>query len=197
MILEPPLLGGWNKPIRQAQDEHISQFNALGKVMASCADYYAAVKLGDATLTASLREDIRKGWIISSDRIAYCANSLDATITSYFGSSVVQSSERKVMIPVYRKRTKLDDVLASEQGLLYIQTLFNTSDSADEIKNTLIMLTGEDSRSAMVWTPDQDSRRNYSIRVAALEYLGDFSIHGDIYLVFGGIARGIKSKVLV
>ena len=109
-----PVLDENSKPISQTQDEHIAQFNRLGKIMASCADYYAAGKSGDASLIASLRKDFSESWIIASDRIIYDANSLDATITSYFGSIITQSSERKSVVPVYSDGPKLDDVLANE-----------------------------------------------------------------------------------
>ncbi len=190
-----PLSDANNNIIRQTQDKHILQFNSLGKIMASCADYYAAGKSGDASLIASLRKDFSESWIMASDRILYDANSLDATITSYYGSTVVQPSERKVFVPVYSNGAKLDDVLANEQGLLYIQTLFNTNDSADEIKNTLSMLSGENSRITKVWTPDQDSRKNNNVRVAALGFdLGGFRILGDDDLGGGGRARGVSGS---
>lgn len=190
-----PLSDASNSPINQTQDKHILQFNSLGKIMAACADYYVAGKSGDDSLIASLRKDFSERWIIASDRIIYDANSLDATITSYYGSIVVQPFERKVFVPVYSNGPKLDNVLANEQGLLYIQTLFNTNDSADEIKNTLSMLSGKNSGITRIWTPDQGSRKNNNIRVAALSFSsGEFRIDGDGNLLIEGRARGVSGS---
>ncbi len=188
------LLDKNNNPVSQTQDMHIAQFNRLGKTMASCADYYAASKSGDASLIARLRKDLDEGWIIAGDRIAYESSSLNAVIVSPYGIAVSRLSKRKALISVYNGET-LDSVLANEQGLLCIQTLFNTTESAGEIKNILAALSGKNSRETKLWTPDQNSRRSNPIRAAVLCYgYGGFHIYGNNYLVSNGRAHVVSHK---
>jgi len=61
------------------------------------------------------------------------ADSLDARIVRYYGSTVASPVEVPVIIPYY-KCLSLDDVLGNKQGLAFIQTLFDTHDNEKEIK---------------------------------------------------------------
>ena len=178
-----------NKPISQTQDKHIVQFNSLNKIMASLADYYQAAKSGDTNLISSLRADFNSSWIVGSDRIVYEKDSLEATITSYFGSTVIEPFQRKVHIPHYNG-VILDSVLADPLGLTYLQSLFNTSDNVEEMKKALLDLSGKSSSETKVWTPDQSSRKSTPNRAAFLgcslvDFLIDRSDLGS-----GGRSRG-------
>ncbi len=198
MTLEPnPLLNETNDPISQAQDRHIEQFNRLGKVIASCPDYYALVKSGDKKSIASVQKDLDESAVIVGDRTFYNGNSLDARIVSYYGSKVVQPAERTLFVPDYSNYPTLSKVLATEQGLIYIQLLLNTTDSADEIKNTLSMLSGKNSRQTRIWTPDQDGRRFNPIRGTALFYdLDNIFKIGSTYLELEGRAREVHVNII-
>lgn len=186
------LMGENHQPISQTQDAHINKFNELGKVMASLADYYDAGKSGDEALITNLRNDFSESWIVGSDRIVYNSESLDAKITRYFDSKFVKPVEVPVFIPDYSSGPTLDDVLATTQGLNYVQALFNTNDDAKTIKKTLSDLSGKPSGNTRVWTPDQASRKNNPNRAAFLVYINDdFRIDG--YLLGNiGRSRGVS-----
>ena len=190
-----PLLGSNNSPISQTQDQHIAQFNSLNKIMASWADYYDAGKTGDDALIASLRKDFKDSYIVTSDRLIYDANSLEGTIISYYASNIITPIERKVLIPDYSNGPVLDTVLGTEQGLAYIQSLFNTTDNIDEIRNTLNRLSGYASGSTRVWTPDQKSRAVDPNRAA---FLGcsvvSFRIGSNGSLSSSSRSRGVSSS---
>jgi hypothetical protein len=180
-----------NKPISQTQDKHIAQFNSLNKIMASLADYYQAGKSNDTNLISSLRDDFNSSWIIGSDKIIYNSDNLEGTIISYYGSTVITPFERKILIPDYSNGELLGNVLNNVQGLAYLQTLFNTIDTAEEIKNTLNNLSGKDITNTKVWTPNQGSRKSTPNRVAFLDSNGGlFRING-YNLNSSGRSRGV------
>jgi hypothetical protein len=184
------LLDSSNQPIRQTQDAHITQFNSLNKIMASLADYYQAAKSGDTNLISGIRADANN-WIVGSDRIVYEKDSLEATITSYFGSTVIEPFQRKVHIPQYNGII-LDSVLADPLGLIYLQSLFNTSDNVEEMKKTLTDLSGKSSGETKVWTPDQSSRNSNPNRATFLDCsYGNFHIVGSYDLDLDGRSRGV------
>lgn len=190
-----PLLNSKNIPVSQTQNEYIVQFNGLGKVMASLADYYRAGRSGDKVLIDSLRKDFSNGWIVGSDRIVYSGDSLGAKVIHYFGSMVIEPVEVSVFIPDYSDGRILDTVLDDERGLAYVQALFNTTDDSAEIKKTLSVLSGKNNSKIKVWTPDQGSRKRNPDRAAFLVYDGGdfFHIDGD-RLSINGRSRGVRFR---
>lgn len=186
-----PLLDSENKPARLIQDKHVVQFNSLGKVMASLADYYEAGRSGNETLIDSLRKDFSESWIVGSDRIVYDSDSFDAKIIRYFGSKVIEPVEVSIFIPDYSDGKTLDTVLDDERGLAYIQALFNTTDDKAEIKKVLSALSGKTSGKIRVWTPNQSSRKANPDRAAFLGYGGGgFRVGGD----YGGLLDDGRSR---
>ncbi len=188
-----PLLNSNNMPVSQTQDKHVVQFNGLGEVMASLADYYKAGRSGDKVLIDSLRKDFSNGWIVGSDRIVYSGDSLGAKVIHYFGSMVIEPVKVSVLIPDYSGGKTLGIVLDDERGLAYVQALFNTTDDKADIKKTLSALSGRTSSGIKVWTPDQGRRKIKPDRAAFLVYDGGdfFHIDGD-RLSINGRSRGVR-----
>ncbi len=187
-----PLLDQDDEPIIQMQSQHIRKFNSLGKVMASCADYYAAIKSGDTLLIKNIQMSLNNCWIITSDRVVYDKNSAGAKIVSHYGSQIIHPSAKRIVVPHRRSDLEnLESILTGEQGLLCVRTLLNTSDSADEIKNTLAMINVTE-----LWTPDQNDRRNTRARVVIIGYgvkpSKKFIICSYAYLSHRGSAYGMR-----
>lgn len=193
MTLDPNALMDVNgQPVSAVQSEHIRRFNDAGRIMAAMPDYYEAGKSGDDGLIQSLRVDFDKSWIVSGTHICYDSDSLEGVVAHYFNSIVVPSVETRLVIPYY-SCTPLDSVLGDEQGLAFFQTLFNTSDGADEIRSALQNLSGKSSGAMWVWTPDQDGRRSHPDRAAGLNWNNvDFHIDCDNVGSLGR-SRGVLS----
>ncbi len=172
-----PLLDAKGNPLSVRQGDHIRRFNDLGKIMASMPDLYDTGKSASPEVLESLQKDFHETWVISSSRIHYEKDSLEAVITHYFNSTVVSPREIKVLVPYYNG-VKLDDVLGTEEGLKYLQALFNTNDDAETIKVTLEKLSNKKSKDIRVWTPDQNSRKEYQDRAAGFDGSGRFHVVG-------------------
>lgn len=184
--------------IRTTLVNHTASFNSQNRIMAALRDYYDETKSDNPELIAKLREDFNASVIIGSDMIQYAADSLEATITSYHGSTVTTPQERKVIAPIYSSGPYINDVLASEDGLKYLQVLFDTEDDADTIKTTLTALSGKPPEQMRVWTPDRSSRTSTPDRAAFLYYNSDVDFHvdGDFSLYNIGRARGVQSTAV-
>lgn len=173
-----PLLNENNQILKLTQDNFIDKFNELNRIMISAPDLYDAGK-NQPEVIESLQKDFNESWIVTSTRIQYEEDSLEGTITHYFGSNVISPNEKRLIIPYYNG-TNLNDVLGDEQGLIYLQVLFNTSDAPDELKKTLKNLSNKESSKTKIWTPDQSSRKQYPVRAAW------FNVNFDVFHVGGG-----------
>ncbi len=143
----------------------IQRYNALGRVMAAVPDYYKAGKEADEEQLRGLQRDFKETGIIADTQYGYEADSLDATITHYPGSTVVQPRSQRLVIPVYRG-VPVYEVVREEQGLSYLRANFDTIDSPEEMCVTLERLSGKISNNIFVWTPEQNDRRFFSQRAA-------------------------------
>ncbi len=172
-----PLLNRKVCPVCVNQEGHIYRFNRLNKVMIAMPDLYDAGKNATPEVIQSLRRDFQKSWIISSTRVYYETNNLEAVITHYFGSTIVSPEEVKVIIPDYSDSPTLDQVLSTEEGLRYLRALFKTSDDAETIKRTLKRLSDKGSENTILWTPNQYNRIKHQDRVVlGLSYYNRFCL---------------------
>ena len=186
------LMYEYDEPASMSQQDHICRFNELGRIMAAMPDIYETGKLGDSELIKSLQTDFDRSWFISSTRIHYEKYGLEGTITHYFGSIVVDPVETKLIIPSYN-HISLNDVLDIEQGLTYFQALFNTTDSADEIKDTLYKLSGKTSKESRVWTHTPEDRKSTQDKAAGLGYdVYSFHIESTGNILIPGRSRGVS-----
>ena len=188
---------------RRTQDEWIEYWNKSDRVMASMADYYQYFKQLKGnndedkvkTLLTSLREDFdhqEKGnWLISSTRLVYSKDNLDARIIPHYGCA---EQEAKIKVPVYR-RTPVTQVVSEGEGLTYLQTLFATDDEEEEIIQTLEFVSGKERQEIKVWTPTvggNNSRSQYPSRAAGFYCSNDnFRVDGDGSLDDRGRSRGV------
>ena len=185
------LLNDEGKPISANQNSFIKKFNESGRIMIAAPDVYEAGKSGDKDLIKSLQEDFNS-WLCVSTRISYKKDSLEGAIAHYFGSNAIEPNEIKVIIPVYTGAT-LDAVLKEEQGLIYMQALFNTNDDSNKIKDTLQKLSDVSSSKTKIWVPDKDSRKNLLERAVFFNFnVGDFRVDGfDLVDNSNGRSRGV------
>lgn len=192
-----PLLDARGNPLSVRRGDHIRRFNELNKVMASMPDLYEAGKTASPEVLESLRKDFKETWIISSTRIHYEKSSLEAVITHYFNSTVTTPQPINLLVPFYNG-VKLDDVLETEEGLHYLQALFNTNDNAETIKKTLEKLSNKKSKDIKVWTPDQNNRKEYQDRAAGFNYYYycQFLVYGDNCIFSDGRSRGVLDNPL-
>ncbi len=179
------------------QNEWIPYFDKLKnprKRMISAPDVYRMGQSGSPDLLQSVREDFEKSWFVSSTRINYASDTLDAKITHNYGSTAVQPTERKVAVPVYQQ-TALSDVLKTKEGISYLQALFDTKDNSNKIAKTLTALSGKSADDTYVWTPDQQSGASYQERAAGFDFGSDrFHVGGLRVDVSSGLSRGVSVK---
>lgn len=121
------------------QDEWIAYFNERNKRMASISDLYLAGKSNNQKLLDSLRGDFHYRWGVTSTRIEY-GDDFNAKIIHNNGSTLIQPIEHKLIIPEYHPHL-LEEVLNTKEGLSYLQGLFGTNDSVEQIKDTLQKLS--------------------------------------------------------
>jgi len=178
---------------RHTQKEWIAYFNKEGEAMISAPDIYQAGKTGSDELIKSLREDFTHHWFVSSTRIKYNSNNLNAKIIHNFDSSAVKQNGFDMNIPVYDE-TKLSEAIETKEGLAYLQALFDTNDNAGTIMNVLKRLSGKSADDTRLWTSSQDSRKKYSERaVRFYDDSGRFRVDGGNN--FGGNygrSRGVR-----
>ncbi len=186
--------------VDRTQSELIDLFNQSGKVMASMPDFYELAKSEDDKLLEEIKEDLEiyDHKIVSSTKIDYELNSLEATITHYFGSKIIKSITRKVKIPELR-RFLLHKAYAEHLDIQnYLQALFNTNDNVETIKRNLEKLIGQEAHQIQLWTPPAAARDMEDFLESATGFYKDiddqFVIYGDVVpsnLEFKGIAFSV------
>ena len=124
----------------KSPDNWIIHFNARNEIMASMSDIYQAGKSNNQALLDSLRKDFRESVIVTSTLVKYGGHRQEATIIHNYGSKLIQSVRSNIVIPTYISAL-LTDVLNTNEGLRYLQALFNTNDNASQIKGTLQKLS--------------------------------------------------------
>ncbi|MFA6073273.1 MAG: hypothetical protein WC758_04125 [Candidatus Woesearchaeota archaeon] len=180
------------------------------RIMADLPDYYEAsadallymqqfnVKIEESKNISKFRKHSKGDpYLIVSTSHLYLPDSLEATIIDN-STRINKEQPRKVLVPDYQG-VSLNNVLSTEVGLKYLQVLFNTSNDASKIEDTLSALTGFVSNKIMIWTPSQESReerwydsdfQSYkSGSVSVLSYCNDaFYLFNNFRSDFKGIA---------
>ncbi|MBI5066162.1 hypothetical protein HZA97_08055 [Candidatus Woesearchaeota archaeon] len=136
MIAKTKVLTESENEMFASQAEFTRRANDKGVLIASMPDIYYAAKVGtDEDLLNGLKLDFNKD-LVTSTRIKRKGSILK--ITHYHGSKVISPSEKEVALPAEKGWIKQLD---SEMILEFTQALFNTKDSAEEIRNSLEKLT--------------------------------------------------------
>ncbi len=175
----------------------ITWHNRHNSIFASAPDLYQAGKSGSNELLRGLREDFKFG-VVTSTRITYNPDDLHARITHYVNSRVKKPVQSKrIIVPVYDNKS-IESVLREEEGLLYLQTLFNTNDNAGEIIQILLDLSKKGRGDVRIWTPGQEDRRDYVEGASCLRSDGgEFHVVGSCRGVDYGRSRGCRKKISV
>lgn len=121
-------------------------FNALrggnGQIVVSAPDIYEAGKTGSEEVMMSLRNDFEHG-IITSTRFVYEERTGNSEITHYYKSPRIEQKTQNLFLPDYFKGVIniTSQSFQTEEGLKFLQTLFNTTDDIEKIRLTLEKLS--------------------------------------------------------
>lgn len=162
------------------QIDWIDFFNKERKIMISVSDVYKA--------------DFNSHRLITSTRIIYNPNDLQARIVHNFGSTIVKPTEKSLIVPVYGDE-QVENV-AKGEGLAYLQWLFNTEDNASKLIGRLEQISKQEAKDIRIWTPTQDSRKNNPERAVGVGYYdGRFHVDGVMWFdgSGGGHSCGVQS----
>ncbi|MEK6969597.1 MAG: hypothetical protein AABW48_04170 [Nanoarchaeota archaeon] len=188
-----------------------------GRVMASMGDLYHSFKIikkmheqgteqehaKAKSLLFSLRDDCdwtgKQNWLISSTRLFYSGTSLDARIIQHYRCPRPELvKETIVEVPVYRG-TPLKTIVNEQQGLAYLQALFDTEDDAKTILQTLEFVSGKRGDSLVSWTANTTTKDTQYTRASHPQRAAGFEIYGNQFRVVGsnfkndlGCSRGVR-----
>src|SRR3989344_2201477 len=140
------------------QNDWIAYWNSItdGRRFASIADYYQVFRqLSDALKTGSdaekaaanqsidsLRKDLRESWLVTSTRIIYQPDSLEARLIHGFGAgNLQQTSGRDLTVPLYWN-TPITEVYSTAEGLAYLRSLLSTDETGPAIVERLSAVSG-------------------------------------------------------
>ena len=172
------------KSMMKNQKDWIDYFNNKGQKMISAPDIYRAV---NKELIESLKEDFKEDWEVTSTRIIYNKNNLQAEIIHNANSKIAKPKKYKVKVPILNG--KFEENKETEK---YLQALFDTKDNLDKILKTLKKF-GKDKK-IRLWTPDQSGRKSKPIRSVVLYFFdfGRFVVCGDSWFDNDvGFSRGV------
>src|SRR3989344_4313205 len=153
----------------KTQNDWIAYWNNIrdGRRFASLADYYQVFRQLDNALRTgssaertaanqsivSLRKDLREKWLLTSTRIIYQPNSLEARLIHGFGAgNPQQTSERNLTVPLYWD-TPITEVYPTAEGLAYLRSLLSTDETGPAIAERLSAVSGYQPQNIRVWTP--------------------------------------------
>jgi len=151
------------------QNDWIAYWNSItdGRRFASIADYYQVFRqLSDALKTGSdaekaaanqsidsLRKDLRESWLVTSTRIIYQPDSLEARLIHGFGAgNLQQTSGRDLTVPLYWN-TPITEVYSTAEGLAYLRSLLSTDETGPAIVERLSAVSGYQPQNIKMLTP--------------------------------------------
>ncbi len=172
------------KEMKKNQKDWIDYFNSKEVKMISAPNIYRAV---NKELIESLKKDFDDDWEVTSTRIIYNKNNLQAEIIHDVDSKVVKSKKYKVKVPILR-----GDFEENKETEKYLQALFDTKDNLDKILKTLKKF-GKDKK-IRLWTPNQSDRKNRSVRSVELCFgvFDGFVVNGANWFdYYEGYSRGV------
>ncbi len=171
------------KSIQKNQKDWIDYFNNKGEKMISAPDIYKAT---NKELIESLKEDFKEDWEVTSSRIIYNKDNLNAEIIHDADIKVVKPKKYKVKVPILR-----GDFEENKETEKYLQALFDTKDNLDKILKTLRKF--EKDRKIRLWTPNQSDRKSRPVRSVVLYFddFGGFIVNGVWFGDSEGFSRGV------
>src|SRR3989344_5273161 len=153
----------------KTQNDWIAYWNNIrdGRRFASLADYYQVFRQLDNALRTgssaertaanqsivSLRKDLREKWLLTSTRIIYQPNSLEARLIHGFGAgNPQQTSERNLTVPLCWD-TPITEVYSTAEGLAYLRSLLSTDETGPVIAERLSAVSGYQPQNIKMLTP--------------------------------------------
>ncbi len=173
--------------LRKTQKDWIEYFNNKNLKMISASDIYRAAKQENKSIIESLKEDFKESWEVTSTRIIYNKNNLNAEIIHDADSTIVKPKKYKVKVPELSGEFKQDSETEK-----YLQALFDTKDNIDKILKVLKKF-GRD-RQLRLWTPSQSLRAEKQVRSVDLGFgvFGRFDVIGSCWFYdYDGFSRGV------
>lgn len=130
------------------------------KILKGIAFYIANVSEVFTNVASVLRTGLEDRGVVTRTGIVYEGDK-EADIIHNFPRDTLSGAEgrEKVVAPVYGGK-KLPEVLADEEGLHYVQTLFGTTDNAEEIIAVIGRMFNLKAGKVGLWTPDVSVRNN-------------------------------------
>ena len=174
------------KPMSKTQEDWIEYFNSKGQKMISAPDIYKVAKEEHKELMESLKKDFIDSWIVTSTRIIYNENNLNAEIIHDVDSNIVKQTKTDVIIPVI-----WGEVKETPEVERFLQALFETKDNLSDIMK--ILKRFDSTRKLCLWLPNQSDRKQKQVRSVGLDfdYFGGFSVYGYWGGGYGGFSRGV------
>ena len=179
------------KDMKKTQKDWIKYFNDNNIKMISAPDIYRAK---NKAIIESLKKDFNDSWEVTSTRIIYNKNNLNAEIIHDADSKVAKPKKYKIKIPILN-----GDFEENKETEKYLQALFDTKDSIAKIIK-VIKKFGKDKKirfwtpnQSGLWTPNQSDRKSRPIRSVGLCFYGFvFVVSGDVWFGgSGGLSRGV------
>lgn len=178
------------KPAKKNQENWIEHFNSKWQKMISAPDIYSVVKNENKELIKSLKKDFKKSRVVTSTRIAYNKDNLNAEIIHNADSTIVKAKRYNVKVPIFDR----DEAREDSETESYLQTLFDTKDKISTILKVLKRF--DNNIKIYLWTPSQSSRAGKQVRSVGFGFggFGRFGICGnDWFDGNGGVSRGVRA----
>lgn len=168
--------------IKKNQKDWTEHFNQKGMKMISAPDIYRIAKEDHKELIERLKEDFSDNYyLVTSTRIKYSKDNLDAEIIHDADSIVVKPKSVNVKVYVYSGEVYVysgEKTREDAETEAYLQALFDTKDSLSYIISVLKRF--DNKKPLYLWTPSQSSRAIKQIRSVGLGFsvLDGFFVDG-------------------
>lgn len=187
-----PLLDKKGNPLMMGQRRFANYGNKHKITIASMPDYYELGKNGSQRNIKDVQKDFKESIIISATRLIHSKDGLEGRIMHGYGSKILTFVQKRLIIP-YFNYANLDEILDTEEGVLYAQALFSTNDVPKQIKKNIERLGNRDSKHIKFYTLSQEERAINPNRVAYFGCLGD-ELHVRGNYGFDGYGRSREVK---
>ena len=175
------------------QDQFIEKRNKQGIRSLSAIDIYRFPENKQYKDIENFKRDCNESYFVTGDRIKYQEKGNKGTIIHNYNSTVVKPAKTTIAIPVL-SYASLDDVLETEIGLKLVQSIFKTRHNSKKIKENVYILSDKSADKTKIWTPNQNSRKDYPERAVFFSFGGGvFHVNGDNRVDNdGGRSRGVS-----
>jgi hypothetical protein len=174
--------------------EWMQFFKSIGVDMISAPNVHTVWQQDSEDYLTMLRKDFKDRWLNTSSQLEFSTTDMSLTIVHNAGSRK-EKRLRLDKVPCYND-VKIEKVLSTDEGLRFINAVFDTKYDPEEMIQFLEGLSERKSSKIVVWTPSQDYRKDHPIRSVDFIYNG-FSVRfglGCYYWDDGGYSHGVSSS---